>query len=292
MLLLFTPLWVELKWATLWLDVPWWTLQPGEFYKLAFVLFVGWWLLRKKRQLNDLQFFFAFFAITTLSLFIFLILPDFWSLLVLWPVALIMYWFSWGKGKYILATMVLWVAWVLLASLQFTYIQNRLSYFFNEDVDTSWRGIARQTQQALIAVWWGWVIWKGYGKWLQKFGYIPEAQSDFIFAAIAEEIGLFGSMILLGLYLWIAYFYLKKAKSIDDPYMKVVWIWILSLILIQAFINIGVNIKLIPLTWLTLPFISHGWSALFVNMISVMLLYKLSETAKPTLSRTSKWLLS
>jgi len=79
---------------------------------------------------------------------------------------------------------------------------------------------------------------KGYGKGLQKFGFIPEAQSDFIFAAFSEEIGFAGNMILLGLYLYIAYYFLTHIRNIKDEHQKIIGIGILSLILIQAFVNI------------------------------------------------------
>lgn len=79
---------------------------------------------------------------------------------------------------------------------------------------------------------------KGYGKGLQKFGYIPEAQSDFVFAAYSEEIGFVGNMILLALYCWIFYYFLKHLQSIRDPQSKLIGVGITSLLMVQTFVNI------------------------------------------------------
>jgi len=274
--LLFTSLWADFgKWATLWLKIWWGTIQPWEFFKIWFVFFLSSRLLRKKKTMDDQQFFFGFFVVVALCLFVFLLLPDIGSLMVLWPVALIMYWFSWGRSYYVVISLFLGLIGVILASLQFSYVQERLAYFLDSSVDTTWRGISWQTEQALIAVWGWWRFGKWYGKGLQKFGYIPEAQSDFIFAAFSEEVWFLGSLILVSLYFLLAWYFLNGLKDTEDEYFRILWVGLLSLILVQAFINIGVNIKLIPLTWLTLPFLSHGWSALIVNMVEVVLLYKI-----------------
>ena len=160
--------------------------------------------------------------------------------------------------------------------MQFTYIRNRLETFVNPDADKTGKGISYQINQGLIAVWaWG-IFGKWYGKWLQKFWYIPEAQSDFIFAAFSEEIGFLGNMGLLTLYFFLAYKFIKRLPDIKDEYAKNLGAGVISLIVIQMFVNIWVNIKLLPLTGLTLPFISAWWSALMVNVIELVLLYKIA----------------
>ena len=111
----------------------------------------------------------------------------------------------------------------------------------------------------------------------QKFGYIPEAQSDFIFAAYSEEVWFIWDMILIWLYCRLMIYTLIKLKWVNDEYSKVIVIWLLSLIIIQAFINMWVNLKILPNTWLTLPFISYWWTSLMANCISLMLIYKIIE---------------
>jgi len=274
---------VELNWARWWINLPWLpSIQPSEFFKIWYVLFLSSWLLRKRDMINKKEFFISFIILNTLLFFVFLLIPDLWTLLILGIVGLIMCRYAGAKLKYILYILfwgliwwlVLWsVAW--LVSDRFAYIQKRFTYFLSSDVDPQSRQVWWQNQQALMAVgWWG-LFGKWYGKWLQKFGYIPEAQSDFIFAAYSEEIGMIGNLALIGLYLYLAYYFLSKLQYIKNDYNKTIGIWFISLIVFQAFVNIWVNIKIMPNTWLTLPFISYWWTAMMVNIIEIMLLYKI-----------------
>lgn len=162
-----------------------------------------------------------------------------------------------------------------MVSERFSYIQKRFTYFISSNIDPQAREIWWQNQQALLAIGWWWLFGKWYGKWLQKFGFIPEAQSDFIFAAFSEEIGFAGNMLLLAMYLYIAYYFLTHLRNVKDEHKKIIGIGILSLILVQAFVNIWVNLKILPNTGLTLPFISYWWTALMVNFMEIVLLYKI-----------------
>jgi cell division protein FtsW (lipid II flippase) len=276
MLLLFTPLADDFnKWATLWISIAWNTIQPWEFFKVGFMFLLIDRLYRKKKTLDELQYYAGFLVMTWLVSLLFFVLPDFGSLLVLWPVALLVFRYMWGKLYYVGCTLILAFLWLLLASSQFSYVQERLEYFLDPASDSNSRGIGRQTRQALISVWWWWFIGKWYGKWLQKFGYIPEAQSDFIFAAFSEEIGFLGNSILLTLYFLLAWYAVTWLSKVHDEYDKWFLVAMIWLLFVQAFVNIGVNIKLLPLTGITLPFVSHGGSALIVNMVQVVLIHKI-----------------
>lgn len=283
-LLVFVPwLGVVLNWARWWIDIPFLpSIQPAEFFKLWYVLFLWSWLLRKKSMINKLEFFKFFIVLNAVLFVVFLLIPDLWTVLILWIVWLIMCRYAGAKIKHILAMLfgwlILWlVAWSVagMVSERFQYIQKRFTYFLSSDVDPQSRQIWWQNQQALIAVWWWWFFGKWYGKWLQKFWYIPEAQSDFIFSALSEEIGFLGNMALLALYFYLFYYFLSRLHYVKDPYNKMIWVWIISLIIVQVFVNIWVNLKILPNTWLTLPFISYWWTALMVNMIEIILLYKI-----------------
>lgn len=280
-LLLFTPLAEEQlalsKWANLWLDIPWWTIQPWELFKIGYVFFISSWLVRKKKLMDDRSYFLWFIMMAAASCFVFLLLPDFWSLLVLWPVSLLLYWYAWWRPFYITITMLLGVVGVFLASLQFNYVQERLEYFLSSTPELQNQWVWYQSHQALIAVWWWWLIWKWYWKWLQKFWYLPEAQSDFIFAAFSEEIWFLWGIILIWLYALVVWTVLRRLPDISDPYERILAVGLVSLIAVQAFVNIGVNIKLLPLTWVTLPFISHGGSALIAALLEIVLLVKILE---------------
>jgi len=283
-ILVFVP-WIgmELNWARWWISLPFSpSMQPAEFFKLGYVFFFSSWLLKKRDIINQKQFFSSFIVINIILLWIFLLIPDLWTLLILWLTSLTLCRYIWTKIKYILY-LLLWalLSWILVWSIawmispKFDYIQKRFTYFFNPSVDEQKKWVWRQNEQALIAIWWGGLFWKWYWKWLQKFWYIPEAQSDFIFAAYSEEIWFVWNIALLWFYFYLAYYFLSRLHLIRNEYNKTIWVWIISLIIIQAFINIWVNLKIMPNTWLTLPFISYWWTALMVNCIEIILLYKI-----------------
>lgn len=275
-LLVFTWLGTTFNWARWWIYITGiWTLQPSEFFKLGFVLFLSWWLLRKQKILWTFQGYISLIVVFTVFLLVYLLIPDLWTLLVLWWVILVMYWYGGGKIQYILVSIILWLAIMIPIWMQFDYIKKRIDYFINPEIDKTHQWVWWQTKQWLTAIWWWWFLWKWYWKWLQKFGFIPEAQSDFIFAAFSEEIWFLWNTVLLWLYFFIIYISIMRLKSIRDPYLQNVVVWIISLIWIQTFINIWVNTNILPLTWLTLPFISYWWSSLMVNIIEISLLYKI-----------------
>ena len=285
--LVFIPwLWAEYGWARWWLDIPHLpSIQPCEFFKLWYVLFMAGWLIRKRKTFdNDKQMLASYIIINIIFLIIFCFIPDFWSALVMWITWIVMALYSGMDWKKITVVGLcgIWCALLFgslasLVSTRFSYLQDRMLYFINWDWDTSSQWVGRQNEQALAAIWWGGFWWNWYGKWLQKFGYIPEAQSDFIFAAFSEEVGFIWDIILIGLYFYLMFYVVTRLKGVNDEYGKVIAIWLLSLIILQAFINMWVNLKILPNTWLTLPFISCGWSALLANCVSLMIIYKIIE---------------
>ncbi len=269
-----------------WIDIPFLpSIQPAEFFKLGYVLFLSWWLMRKHGKINSKDFFISFIMLNAFIFLIFLFIPDLGTVMILGIVGLIMCRYSGAKIKYILRIMFGGIASVLIVgsiagmmSDRYAYIQKRFTYFINPSIDPQARQIGWQNKQALLAIGgWG-LLGKWYGKWLQKFWFIPEAQSDFVFSALSEEIGFVGNMLLLGLYIYIAYYFLTRLRNVTDEHKKMIGIGILSLILIQAFVNIWVNIKILPNTWLTLPFISYWGTALMVNFIQIVLLYKILKS--------------
>lgn len=283
-ILVFVPgIGIVLNGARGWINIPGLpSIQPAEFFKLWYVLFLGWWLIRKRDKVNTKDFFISFIILNAIFFFIFLLIPDLGTVMILAIVGLIMCRYAGAKIKYVIWILFWWlIGWLVAGSIagmvsdRFAYIQKRFTYFLSSSVDPQARQIWWQNQQALLAIGgWGF-LGKGYGKWLQKFWYIPEAQSDFVFSAFSEEIGFIGNMFLLAIYLYIGYYFLTRVRHIKDEHKKMIGIGILSLILVQAFVNIWVNVKILPNTWLTLPFISYGGTALMVNFIEMMLLYKI-----------------
>lgn len=284
-LLLFTTLGVEYNGARLWLNLPFWrTLQPWEFFKLGFVLFVSDWLVRKQKILNTWPWLFWYLIASGACYAIFLFLKDSGTVLVLTLTSFLLYRYNGGKKRNVIAMLILWFAGAVVVAMNASYIKQRVLVWLDPANDTSAQ-IWRQTSQALTAIWWWWFWWKWYGKWLQKFGYIPEAQSDYIFAAYAEEVWFVGMLLLICLYAWMVRYFFLHLKYIKDPYLRSVWVGIMWLIIIQATVNMAVNLNLMPSTWLTLPFVSFGGTAMIINIIELVILHKIISSAKWEKSR-------
>ena len=158
------------------------------------------------------------------------------------------------------------------------YAFTRLSTFFERDPEVRKQRLLkedRQINQGVTAIGAGGLFGQGYGKGLQKMGQLPEAYSDMIFAAFSEEIGFFGNMLLFLLYFLLFVAVLKELSQVRDPQLRLLAVGIISLIIIQVFVHVGVNLEILPNTGLTLPFISHGGTALMINLIELALLYKI-----------------
>ncbi len=293
-LLVFSPLaatnWEARWWVDLWV-LP--NMQPSEFFKVWYVLFMAYWLNRRKDDINGKgfvnKFFVQFTIINFIVLCVILCIPDMWTLFILALTWTIMAWYMGFSLKKILvlwgwAILIasVWVLWLSVVNPD-NYAYQRIKTFFTTDEQEKkdielkewW-----QIQQWLIAIWaWGF-FWQWYGKWLQKMWQLPEAYSDMIFAAFSEEIGFVWNMILFLLYIWLFIVVLKRIPYLKDPQMKVLCVWIISLITIQVFVHVGVNVEVLPNTWLTLPFISHGGTALLINLVELMILYKILNSVK------------
>ena len=150
-------------------------------------------------------------------------------------------------------------------------VQNRInSFFFPEDYDLT------QTELSLQAIKQGGLIGVGPGNGFLK-NKIPEANSDYIFSVIAEEYGLIGCLVILSLFFIIAYQGFKKIYGNNDHFIQICIFTLIIYICLQALVHIGVNIRLIPTTGITLPFISYGGSSVLGMSISCGLILLLSK---------------
>ncbi|MBI2117447.1 FtsW/RodA/SpoVE family cell cycle protein [Candidatus Peregrinibacteria bacterium] len=156
------------------------------------------------------------------------------------------------------------------------YIRNRFRVFLFPDSPTMGETIGFQIQQALIAIGSGGMFGLGYGKSIQKFGYLPEVQADMIFSAMAEELGFFRLLIIFILYALFVWRGLRIARFAPDRFGFLVATGITTWIASQTLLNIAVNLSLFPLTGLTLPFISYGGSSLVTSLAAVGILLNIS----------------
>ncbi len=295
-LLVFTPLGSSYGGAQWWITIGSTSIQPVEFFKIGYIIFMAWWFVRKQHLLNSMEILKKFFILHFILFFVFLMIPDLGWVLLMGMTGFIMAIYAWVNIKNMLRMAWLWLivvavaVWSLISVTdnvcvwpvedrpgicKYTYLTNRVKLYFDPSIDSTGRNISRQNRQAVIAIWWWWFFWRWYGKWLQKFGYIPEAQSDFIFSAFAEEIWFVGVMVLLWLYLALMYYVLIRIPLVKDPFFRNLSVWLISMIMVEAFVHIGVNTHLLPNTGLTLPFVSYGGTALMTNVLSIVLLYKI-----------------
>lgn len=277
-----------------WIDIPGLpSLQPVEFMKLGLIIILAYFLKKRRAMIADIyMWFIPYFFYVGLVFLLLIFQPDFGSILILAPVTIALYYVWGGNIKYIL--LAIFVALIGAISIYAIgkvapktgvgYISQRIDNFFRNShsiVETNNRDDKDyQMKQWLIAIGSGWFFGLGFGKSIQKFGYLPEVQGDFIFSVIVEELGFFWAIILITIYLLITYRWFLIARSVKDLFGKYLALGITIWILVQASINIGVNLNIVPLTWVTLPFVSYGGSSLLSLMIAVGILLSISRNAE------------
>lgn len=274
-----------------WIDIPGLpSLQPVEFMKIWLIIMLAYFLKKRRAMIADTYMgFLPYFFYVWLVFLLLIFQPDFWSILILAPVSIALYFVGWGNIRYILIAIVLAFVWAtsvygigkMIPQTGVGYISQRIDNFFRDShdiVESNNRDDKDyQMKQWLIAIGSGGFFGLWFWKSIQKFGYLPEVQWDFIFSVIAEELWFFGATILIVMYLMITYRWFMIARSVKDPFARYLALGITIWILVQASINIGVNLNIVPLTWVTLPFVSYGGSSLFALMIGVGILLSISR---------------
>ena len=240
------------------------------------ILYLAAWLESKKDLKRDLfEGFFPFLAILGIVGFLIIKQPDMGTLGTIVVISVIIFFLSGAKTAHI-ASMAGMGILAFFALVKFeSYRMNRLLVFLHPELDP--RGIGYQINQALLAIGSGGLFGLGLGHSRQKFNYLPEPVGDSIFAIICEEIGLIGAAMLILLFVVFAMRGLKIAKKAPDMFGKLIAIGITSWIIFQALINISAITGLIPLTGVTLPFISYGGTSIIFSMVGVGILLNISK---------------
>lgn len=273
-ILLALPLFLgsEIKGSRNWIRYGSFGIQPSEIAKLFIILYLS-------SALQKAKGFFSI-AITAIPVFIgigFLILEkDLGASLIFFGIFLTMLFISTSSFGYTLACVGAFAGAGTLSYYLFSHVRIRVKIWLDP-----WKyknGSGYQICQSLIAIATGGVFGTGIG--LGHPYLIPEAHNDFIFAAICEELGLLGGIALIILFLILVYRGLRIALHARDGYSMLVAVGISSMIAFQVFVIIGGVIKLIPLTGITLPFVSYGGSSMLLNFASLGVLQKISETGR------------
>jgi len=289
--------------ARRWIDLVVFQFQPSEFAKLAYILAGANFLSRPPEELKRAKVFWQSMGLMMLPFVLILKEPDLGSALVLLPTGLVMMLVAGTPRRYLLRLVgivgllaMLFVADVLFAPVQWqipmeSYQRNRLMVYFGRNYTDFAPSNAtpaelqrlRQRQlddaynvrQALISVGSGGLFGKGWRQGTQNaLGYLPRAvaHNDFIFSVIAEEEGFVGSVIVLTLYAVVLFTGLRIAGQTRDRLGKLVAVGAVTLLFSHVFINIGMNIRIMPVTGVPLPLLSYGGSSVLCSMIAVGLM--------------------
>lgn len=248
-----------------WLRLGGLAVQPSEFFKMAFVIYLATFLERRYYRLGSFKGFIPFLCITLLPCLVLLKQPDFGQAITLASTGFILYFLAGGSLTY-LAISFLPGLGALIALITFKpYRLKRILTFLNPWQDP--QGAGFQIIQSLIAIGSGQFSGLGIGQSKQKFFYLPMQHNDFIFSIIAEETGLVGVSLLIILYICLLISGIKLIRKLTSPFAQLVTSGFLTMIILQSLINIYVATGLAPTKGIGLPFISYGSSALISNLI-------------------------
>jgi rod shape determining protein RodA len=268
-----------------WISTGSFDLQPSEFAKIAFIFLMADFLSRPVEELRKARVFFAALGYTALPFVLIWREPDLGSALVFLSICLAMMFVAGVPNRFLgrLACwvgpmVVLMVAAILFASPSVTIVKpfqkDRLRSFFG--LSDKRDAANYNVNQSLIAVGSGGLLGKGWRQGTQhELGYLPPAgaSNDFIFSVIAEEEGFVGSVAVLALYSVLLLSGIKVASQARDRLGQLLAVGVVTLLFSHVFINIGMNIRLMPVTGIPLPLLSYGGSSVVCSLIAIGVLH-------------------
>ena len=270
MVLVLTPLGSTIRGTRGWFSLGWASFQPVELAKIFLIIILADIYSRQARTINQFKHLFLIGLVALLPFILAASQPDFGSAMVLFFIWLISFFLVTKNKKHIilvLASVVLLfsAAWFFIFQ---DYQQDRIKAFVNPAFDPLGRGY--NVRQSIIAVGAGRLTGRGLGFGSQsQLKFIPESQTDFIFSVIAEELGFVGVVMVLALFLFLFYRLYKIALLSPDDFGLFLVVLIAILIFIHSFVNIGMGLGLLPVTGISLPFVSYGGSFMVVMLILI-----------------------
>ncbi|MBI4592106.1 putative lipid II flippase FtsW [Candidatus Uhrbacteria bacterium] len=256
------------------------SLQPSEIVKLTFLFYLAAWLAQRDRHsVRDVHGgFLPFVGVLGTIILLLVLQPDTGTTAIIAAMSLVVYFVAGAPVSYLLGLMAAGAAGLGLLIASSPYRAQRLTTFLHPELDP--QGIGYHINQALLAIGSGGIIGLGYGHSRQKFQYLPEVAGDSIFAIISEEMGLFVAVITIGLFLLLLWRMLSIAHHAPDSFAKYVVVGIAAWIVIQAFVNIGSMVALMPITGVPLPFISYGGTSLAISLAAIGVVLNISKGVK------------
>ena len=261
-----------------WFGIGSFGIQPSEFTKLGLIIFVSKYLACNEKSTKNFKGILPILGLLVLIFGLIMLQPDFGTgtIIVMSIIGLL---FVGGVNfKYFIRLGIVGVVGIVGLILAAPYRLSRILSFLNPWSDPLGSGF--QIIQSLYAIGPGGLFGYGIGNSRQKHFFLPEPQTDFIFSIIREELGFLGCVIVVGLFIAICYTGFKISKNCEDKFGKYLSFGIIFQIAFQACLNLMVVVGLIPVTGVTLPFLSYGGSSLLITLCSIGIVLNISRYQK------------
>jgi cell division protein FtsW len=243
-----------------WINLGFAKIQPSEFAKVTFLIYGAAWLAtRGKTEGKTFQGAMPFFLAIASVMALLVMQPDTGSMSVIVGMCLLMYFVAGAPISWFMSLIVLLMATIFMLINSSSYRAKRLTTFLHPDQDPL--GIGYHINQALLAIGSGGLFGLGFGQSRQKFLFLPEVQGDSIFAIMAEELGFFICGLFLFVVAMIIWRCFKIGRESGDDFLKYLCIGVGGWIAVQTFVNIASMSGIMPMTGVTLPFVSYGNSS-------------------------------
>lgn len=281
LLLLLLQVGLAIKGSTRWFDFGIFNFQPAEFMKIIMILVLARFFALRRGEINTWKNILLSFVYALIPILLIAQQPDLGSAIIIFGIWLGMLFLSTVNKKVFI---YLFLGFAVFAGIAWNFLlhdyqRNRIETFLSPNTDP--RGQGYNVRQAIIAVGSGELIGRGLGKGLQsQLRFLPERNTDFIFAASAEELGFLGSTVILILYFILFYRLLMIYKMSRDDLSRFIIVGIFFMIFGQTFINIGMNIGILPVTGIPLPLLSYGGSSLLTVAIALGIAEAVSVRSK------------
>jgi cell division protein FtsW len=265
--------------ARSWLGIGSFGIQPSEFMKLAMTFFLAKLLSERHNQITQFtRGLLPPLGIMGLAFGLIMLQPDLGTGVVMIGASLLMIYVAGARQSHLGGLALIGVAGLVGLIAAAPYRLQRITAFLDPWKDPL--GAGYQSIQSLYAIGPGGLVGLGLGMSRQKYNYLPEPQTDFIFSILAEELGFIGGSLLLMLFLLLIWRGMRTAITISDPFGSLLATGIVGIIAVQVLINIGVVIGLLPVTGVTLPLVSYGGSSLTLLLTALGILLNLSRYSR------------
>jgi len=262
-----------------WFGIGGFGIQPSEFTKLALIIFTSKYLTNNEKVLKNIKNgVLPILLILMLVFGLIMLQPDFGTGVIIVMTIIVLLFVSGVPMGFFIKVGILGLLGVVALIIAAPYRMKRIVSFLNPWSDPLGSGF--QIIQSLYAIGPSGLLGKGLGNSIQKHFYLPEPQTDFIFAIISEELGILGIIIVASLFILIIYRGFKIAINCNDKFGKYIAFGITFGLSFQTLLNLMVVVGLIPVTGVTLPFLSYGGSSLLITLCSIGILLNISRSQK------------